>query len=68
MSDCDELRQIVTELTEVVHSQAKHLETLVERVEQSAGPLGLAPEFAVVAAETAALTVRLKKLVPVGAT
>ncbi len=62
MSDFDELRQIVEELTEVIHSQAKYLERLVERIEQSTGHVNLAPEFAVVAAETAGLLVRLKKL------
>lgn len=68
MTDRDELRQIVTELTEVVHAQAKHLERLVERGEPSAGRHGLEREFAVSAAETAALLVRLKKLDPAGAT
>ena len=67
MSELEQLRQVVEELTAAVHTQAKHLERLVERIEQSTGPLGLAPEFAVVAAETAALQVRLKKLASVGA-
>jgi hypothetical protein len=34
----------------------------VERVEQSTGPLGVVPEFGIVAAEIAALSVRLKML------
>jgi hypothetical protein len=62
MSKLEELRQVVEELTGAVHTQAKQLERLVERIEQSTGPLALAPEFAIVAAETAALLVRLKKL------
>ena len=62
MSDFEELRQIVEELTEVVHAQAKYLEQLVERIEQSTGHLAIAPEFGIVAAEIAALLVRLKKL------
>jgi hypothetical protein len=67
MNELEELRQIVEELTAAVHAQAKHLERAVERIEQSTGHLGLAPEFGVAAAETAALLVRLKKLAPVAA-
>jgi hypothetical protein len=62
VSEFEELRQVVEELTAAVHTQAKQLERLVERIEQSTGPLGLVPEFGIVAAETAALLVRLKKL------
>jgi hypothetical protein len=62
VSELEELRQIVEELTSAVHSQAKHSERTVERIEQSTGPLGLGSEFAIVAAETAAILVRLKKL------
>jgi hypothetical protein len=61
VSELEELRQIVETLTAVVHAQAKHLERAVERIEQATGPLGLAPDFAVGAAETAALLVQLKK-------
>lgn len=68
MSEFEELRQIVEELTAAVHAQAKQLERLVERSEHSTGPRGLASEFAVAAAETAALLIRLKKLAPVHAT
>lgn len=64
MSEFEELRQVVQELTGAVHVQAKQLEWLVERLEQSVGPIGLAPEFGIVAAETAALLVRLKTIVP----
>ena len=61
MSDLEELRQIVVELTEAVHSQSRHLERLAE---QPPGLLDFAAEFAVIAAETAARLVRLKKLAP----
>lgn len=67
MTELAELRQIVEELTAAVHAQAKHLELAVERIEQSTGHLGLVSEFSVVAAETAALLVRLKKLAAVAA-
>jgi hypothetical protein len=62
VSEFKELRQIVEELTAAVHAQAKQLERAVERIKQSTGYLGLGSEFAVVAAETAALLVRLKRL------
>jgi hypothetical protein len=68
MSEFEELRQIVEELTDAVHTQAKQLELLVERIEQSTGPLGFVPEFGIVASETAALLVRLKKLTPANPT
>lgn len=67
MPEFEELRQIVEELTATVHAQARHLERAVERIEQSTGHLGLAPEFGVAAAETASLMVRLKKLAPIAA-
>jgi len=67
VSELEELRQIVEKLTADGHAQAKQMERTVERIEQSTGHLGLVPEFGIVAAETAALLVRLKQLAPANA-
>jgi hypothetical protein len=62
MADGEQLRQIVEDLIEVMHLQAKELEKLVEHVEQVAGHLGYQHQLPVVASELSELHVRIKKL------
>lgn len=62
MSDIEPLRQIVEDLIRAQQLQAKELERLVGRIEQSVGHLGYTPEFGVVASEMSELLVRTKKL------
>jgi hypothetical protein len=40
MSEHDQLRQILTDLIEILHLEARELEKLVAHVEQVAGRLG----------------------------
>jgi RNA polymerase-binding transcription factor DksA len=58
------LRQTLQRLIEIDHDQARVLEHLVERVEQSVGHLGVAPELGILASELAALLVQAKKMPP----
>ena len=62
MSDIEPLRQIVEDLIRAEHLQAKGLEGLVARIEQSIGHLTHTPEFGVVASELSELLLRTKKL------
>jgi hypothetical protein len=64
MSDCEQLRQIVEDLVDVLHLQARELESLVEHVEQVAGRLDYQHQFSLVASELSELHVRIKKLSP----
>jgi hypothetical protein len=64
MTSNEELRQVVEDLIDVLHLQAKELEKLVDHVEQVAGRLGYQHQFSVVASELSALHVRIKKLAP----
>jgi hypothetical protein len=62
MTDNEQLRQIVADLIEVMHLEAKELEKLIEHVEQAAGHLGYQHQFSVVASELSELHVRINKL------
>lgn len=60
----EELRKIVEDLVDVMHTQAKELEKLVAHIEQVAGHVGYRHEFSVVASELSELHLRVKKLAP----
>ncbi len=60
MADNEVLRQIVEDLIEVLHLQAKELEKLIPHVEQAAGRLTYEPQFSVVASELSELLVRVR--------
>jgi len=62
MADCEQLRQIVEDLVEVMHLQAKELEKLVEHLEQVVGHLSYQHQLSVVASELSELHIRVKKL------
>jgi gamma-glutamyl phosphate reductase len=62
MADREQLRQILEDLVDVLHLQAKELEKLVERVEQVAGRLDPEPRFSTVVSELSELHLRVKKL------
>lgn len=58
----DQLHDIVKDLIEVLHLQAKELERLVTHVEQVTSHLPQPPEFSVVASGLSALHRRIEKL------
>jgi hypothetical protein len=62
VSEPDTLQQIVRDLIDALHQQAKELERFVVLVEQVVGHLGEPPEFGVVASELSELANRAKKL------
>jgi hypothetical protein len=64
MADQEPLRQIIEDLIDVMHLQAKELEKLVDHIEQRAGHLGYQTQFSVIASELSELHVRIKKQGP----
>jgi hypothetical protein len=62
MTDFEQLRAAVEELVAVLLLQAKELERLVGRIEQSVGHLGGTDQFPVVASELSELHRRVKEM------